>query len=61
MVTCAASGCKNTSVKGVTMCNFPKDINRRQIWQKNANLENKPLCRSAALCEVFFSFNFIIF
>jgi len=49
MVSCAARECKNTSVKGVKMNYFPKDINRRKIWIKNAKLENKTLNSSTAL------------
>lgn len=62
MVTCTTSGCHNTSVKGVKMNYFPKDISRRKIWIKNAKLD-KILSSSATLCEVFssFIFNFIIF
>lgn len=59
MVSCAAKGCKNTSVKGVKMNYFPKDINKRKMWIQNAKLENKMLSSSAALCEVIFSLTFL--
>ncbi|XP_018375952.1 PREDICTED: THAP domain-containing protein 5-like isoform X1 [Trachymyrmex cornetzi] len=57
MVTCAAVGCKNSSNKGVKMNCFPKNTYRRNVWIKNAKLENKILNRSAALCEFHFTSN----
>lgn len=54
MVICAAVGCKNSSNKGVKMNCFPKDTCRRNVWLRNAKLENKILNSSAALCEVFY-------
>ncbi|XP_018343390.1 PREDICTED: THAP domain-containing protein 4-like isoform X2 [Trachymyrmex septentrionalis] len=57
MVTCAAVGCKNSSNKGVKMNCFPKNAYRRNVWIRNAKLENKILNRSAALCEFHFTSN----
>ncbi|KAG5334247.1 THAP2 protein, partial [Acromyrmex charruanus] len=57
MVTCAAAGCKNSSNKGVKMNCFPKNAYRRNVWIRNAKLENKILNRSAALCEFHFTSN----
>ena len=54
MVTCAAKGCKNTSVKGVKMNTFPKD-SRLTIWLKNSGIEiNKKHNYNPALCEVHY-------
>ncbi|XP_045446661.1 uncharacterized protein LOC123654820 [Melitaea cinxia] len=61
MVCCAVNSCKNTSAKisknkdGITFHRFPRDLNRRRLWEIAVNREEEwSSTVSSAVCSEHF-------
>ncbi|TGZ51268.1 THAP domain-containing protein 2 [Temnothorax longispinosus] len=52
---CAAPFCNNSAKKGYIMKVFPRDPERRALWQRNVPRENWTATNNSYLCEVYFS------
>ncbi|CAH0728074.1 unnamed protein product, partial [Brenthis ino] len=60
MVCCAVSNCKNTSAKisknkdGITFHRFPRDPDRKRLWEIAVNREEWSATLSSAVCSEHF-------
>ncbi|KYQ53496.1 hypothetical protein ALC60_00022 [Trachymyrmex zeteki] len=52
MVGCAAPFCNNSSTKGYTMKVFPRNAERRALWEKHVGQMNSTPTNNSYLCEV---------
>ncbi|XP_024891736.1 THAP domain-containing protein 10-like, partial [Temnothorax curvispinosus] len=52
---CAAPFCNNSSRKGYIMKVFPRDPQRRALWERNVPRENWTATNNSCLCEMHFA------
>ncbi|XP_071565386.1 uncharacterized protein [Temnothorax nylanderi] len=52
---CAAPFCNNSSKKGYHMKVFPRDPQRRALWERNVPRENWTATNNSSLCEMHFA------
>lgn len=52
MPGCAAVNCSNSSEKGFLMKRFPRDPEKRKLWQIKTKRDNWKPTNNSYLCEV---------